>query len=108
MSKATKLAAILGLAGALAGLPSLMAQDRDDRVDRDDAGVREAIRYERAKQAAADRQARIESGQERGDRDRDRDSVDRAATEPRARTRVRRPAAPAPRKDGQPQRNPRQ
>jgi hypothetical protein len=48
---------ILGLAGAMAWLPSLSAQQKDP----DEAGVAEAIRYERAKQAAADRQARIEA-----------------------------------------------
>ena len=55
--RSMRLALIVGLAGALVGLPSLTAAHRDP----DAAGVAEAIRFERAKQAAADRQARIEA-----------------------------------------------
>ena len=52
-----RFALILGMAGALAGLPCLAQTQRDP----DAAGVAEAIRFEKAKQAAADRQARIEA-----------------------------------------------
>ena len=51
MLKPSKIALILGLAGALAGLRSLAAQQKDP----DASGVAEAIRFEKAKQAAADR-----------------------------------------------------
>ncbi|MGA2578299.1 MAG: hypothetical protein ABSH24_19960 [Bryobacteraceae bacterium] len=74
MFKSSRFALILGLAGAMAWLPSLSAQQKDP----DEAGVAEAIRYERAKQAAADRQARIEEGRERGEK-----SADRSVSEPR-------------------------
>jgi hypothetical protein len=56
MFRTTKLALILGLAGAMAALPSPTAEQKDP----DAAGVAEASRFEKAKQAAADRQARIE------------------------------------------------
>lgn len=76
MSKLSKVALILGLAGGLASLPSVSAQQRDDRNEgRDEGGVAGAIRYERAKEAAAERQARMEEGRDRGGRD--RDSADR-------------------------------
>jgi hypothetical protein len=74
MFKPNRFALILGLAGAMAGLSSLTAEQRDP----DAAGVAEAVRYEKAKQAAADRQARIE-----GTRERPSDSADRMASEPR-------------------------
>ncbi len=74
MLKASKIALILGLAGATAGLPSLMAQQD---AGRDEGGVAGAVRYEKAKQAAAERQARIEEGRAHGTRD--RDSADRMA-----------------------------
>ena len=73
MIKPNKFALILGLAGAMAGLPSLTAQQKDP----DAAGVAEAIRFEKAKQAAADRQARIEEARTRGEK-----SADRAAAAP--------------------------
>jgi hypothetical protein len=59
--KPSKLALFLGLAGAMAGLPSLIAAPKDPDV----AGVADAIRFEKAKQAAADRQARIEEARAR-------------------------------------------
>jgi hypothetical protein len=59
-----RFALILGLAGALAGLPTLALAEKDP----DAAGVAEAIRYEKAKQAAADRQERIEAQRARGSR----------------------------------------
>jgi hypothetical protein len=68
MFKRSRFALILGLAGAMAGLPSLAAQQKDP----DAAGVAEAIRFEKAKQAAADRQARIEEARERGEKFADR------------------------------------
>lgn len=61
MFKSSRFALILGLAGALAGLPCMAAAEKDP----DAAGVAEAIRYEKAKQAAADRQARIEEASAR-------------------------------------------
>jgi hypothetical protein len=64
MFKPSKFALILGLAGAMAGLPCLAAAQQDP--DADAAAVAEAIRYEKAKQAAADRQLRIEEGREHG------------------------------------------
>ncbi len=70
MFKASRCALILGLAGAMAGLPAMLADDRDR--DQDNSGVAEAIRYEKAKQAAADRQERIEEARERGQINADR------------------------------------
>ena len=61
MFKPSRFALILGLAGAMAGLPCLAAAQQDS----DAAAVAEAIRYEKAKQAAADRQIRIDEGRER-------------------------------------------
>jgi len=84
MSRANKLALILGLAGAMAGLPCLAAAQKDP----DAAGVAEAIRFERAKQAAADRQARIEGGRARGEK-----SADRSASESKPKTRTLKTAA---------------
>jgi hypothetical protein len=68
---------ILGLASALAGLPSLTAAQKDP----DAAGVAEAIRFEKAKQAAADRQARTEAAHERAS-----NSADRMAPEAKSKT----------------------
>jgi hypothetical protein len=62
MFKPSKLALILGLAGAMVGLPCLAAAQQDP----DAAAVAEAIRFEKAKQAAADRQLRIDEGRENG------------------------------------------
>ena len=76
MLRSSRLALILGFAGALATLPSLSAQK-----DQEEGGVQEAIRFEKAKQAAADRQARIEEARVNGSQ-----SADRAATEPNAKT----------------------
>ncbi|MGC9945930.1 MAG: hypothetical protein ABSF64_06120 [Bryobacteraceae bacterium] len=83
MLRHSKLALILGLAGALAGLPSLTAAEKDP----DAAGVAEAIRFEKAKQAAADRQARIEEAHERAQ------SADRAVSEPQGKPRAVKSAA---------------
>jgi hypothetical protein len=74
-----RFALILGLAGALAGLPSLSAAQKDQ----DQAGVAEAIRFERAKQAAADRQARIEEARARAE-----NSSDRWANESKLKTKT--------------------
>ena len=62
MLTSNRLAIIAGLASAMAGLPPLNAQDRD----RDEGNVQEAIRFEKAKEAAAERQQRIEDQQGRG------------------------------------------
>lgn len=78
MLKLSRLALILGLAGATAGLQSLSAQ----QVGEDEGGVAGAIRFEKAKQAAADRQARIEARRER-----DSHSADRMAPEAQRKTR---------------------
>lgn len=59
MLPSSRFAMILGLAGALAALPSLTATEKSD------TGVAEAVRFEKAKQAAADRQARIEESRDR-------------------------------------------
>jgi hypothetical protein len=64
MLKPSKFVLILGLTGAIAGLPCLAAAQKDP----DAAGVGEAIRFEKAKQAAADRQARIEEARTRGEK----------------------------------------
>ena len=48
MTKLSKVALILGLAGGLAGVSSLSAQRKDD--GQDEGGVAGAIRYEKAKQ----------------------------------------------------------
>jgi hypothetical protein len=85
MSKLSKAALILGLAGGLAGLPSLTAQQTEGR---DEGGVAGAIRYEKAKQAAADRQARIEEGREHA-----ANSADRMAPEGKSKTKAPRTAA---------------
>jgi len=92
MLKPSKIALILGLAGALAGLRSLAAQQKDP----DAAGVAEAIRFEKAKQAAADRQARIEAAHERATT-----SADRMAPEPKKTKATR--TTPAARKTPPPQ-----
>ena len=84
MLKPSKVALILGLASGLAGLPSLTATQKDP----DAAGVAEAIRFEKAKQAAADRQARIEAARERAS-----NSADRMAPEQKGKTKANRTAA---------------
>jgi len=75
MLRPSKLALVLGLAGCLTGLQSVAMAQKDP----DAAGVAEAIRFEKAKQAAADRQARIEEAHARGER-----STDRSAAEPKS------------------------
>jgi hypothetical protein len=50
---------IAGMAGSMAWMPSLMAQEKD-RDQHDQGSVQEAIRFEKAKEAAAERQERIE------------------------------------------------
>jgi hypothetical protein len=78
-----KFACMVGLAGALGVLPSLAVaqKDRDDRT-----GVAEAVRFERAKQAAADRQARVEA---RGAESRSADRIaDRERPETRRKSKV--------------------
>jgi hypothetical protein len=55
MLKPSNIAVILGLAGSLSGLPCLSAQNNADA-----AGVAEAIRFQKAEDAAAARQARID------------------------------------------------
>jgi hypothetical protein len=79
MFKPSRFALILGLAGAMAGLPCLAAAQKDP----DAAGVAEAIRYEKAKQAAADRQARIEEASAHGAK-----AADRPATEVKTKTKT--------------------
>lgn len=76
---------ILGLGGGL------LAQSSPAPTQKNDPGVQEAIRFERAKQAAADRQARIEEAQ---------NGADRMATRPqtRVRTTQKRKADSAPAK----------
>ena len=71
MFKSSRFALILGLAGAMAGLPSLTAQN-----DSDAAGVAAAMRFQKAEDAAAARQARIEAG-----RKGEANSADRMATQ---------------------------
>ena len=88
-----RLVLFLGLTGAIAGLPCLAAAQKDP----DAAGVAEAIRFEKAKQAAGDRQARIEEARTRGEK-----SEDRAAPESKPKARTLKTAAiqktpPAPR-----------
>jgi hypothetical protein len=85
MLKPSKIALILGLAGALAGLPSLAAQQDEGR---DEGGAAGAIRFEKAKQAAADRQARIEEAREPS-----ANSADRMAPEPKSKTKAAKSAA---------------
>ena len=71
---------MIGMAGALAALPSVAAAQKDP----DAAGVAEAIRFERAKQAAADRQARIEEAKEHQAK-----RAERANTETKKKARVK-------------------
>ncbi len=71
-----RLTVITGLAAALVALPGLTAQQRSE----DESGVQEAIRFEKAKQAAADRQARIEEG-----RSAESNSADRSVETPKPR-----------------------
>ena len=97
MTKLSKVALILGLAGGLAGVSSLSAQRKDD--GQDEGGVAGAIRYEKAKQAAADRQDRMESARDRGAGD--RDSADRMAPRKDAR-----PPSATPRRVPPPDRKP--
>ncbi len=84
MSRFTRFALIVGMAGGMVALPSYAASKKDP----DAAGVAEAIRFERAKQAAADRQARIEAGRGRGDQ-----SADRMTSETRAKRKNTKSAA---------------
>ena len=56
MLKPGNVALILGLAGVLGGVPCLTAQN-----DSDPAGVAAAVRFQKAEDAAAARQARIEA-----------------------------------------------
>jgi len=79
MFKPGRFALILGLAGAMAALPSLASAQKDP----DAAGVAEAIRFEKAKQAAADRQARIEAARAGGE-----NSADRSVSESKTKTRT--------------------
>src|ERR1700739_806869 len=68
----SRMALILGLAGAMAGLPSLAVAQKNSSGE---AGVQEAIRSQKAEDAAAARQARIEEAKARG-----QNSADRAVT----------------------------
>jgi hypothetical protein len=76
---------VVGMAGAMAWGPTLIAQEKD-RDMRDQGSVQEAIRFEKAKQAAAERQERIDAGEARADRQ-------RVSTPKRADTAARKPAA---------------
>jgi sRNA-binding protein len=87
MFRTTKLALIIGLAGAMAALPSLTAEQKDP----DAAGVAEAIRFEKAKQAAADRQARTEEERARAE----------TKTKPRTVKSASAQKAPAPQRNSQ-------
>jgi hypothetical protein len=89
-----RLALILGLAAGFASLPALAGQK-----DPDAAGVQEAIRFEKAKQAAADRQARIEAHAQEAN------TADRMVTDSKAKTKTVHRAATA-RKSPMPQSNP--
>lgn len=80
-----RLALILGLAGAMAGLPSLAVAQKNSG---DEAGVQEAIRFQKAEDAAAARQARIEEAKARGE-----NSADRAATQTKKKSARQTPAA---------------
>ena len=84
MFKPIRFALILGLTGAVAGLPYLAAAEKDS----DRAAVAEAIRFERAKQAAADRQLRME-----GSRPRPEQSADRSVSESKSKARTAKSAA---------------
>jgi hypothetical protein len=98
MWKPTKIVLILAIAGALEGLPSLTAgQQAAAQKDPDAAGVAEAIRFQKAEQAAADRQARIEEAREHG-----ANSADRMAPQPKKPVKATRPAS-ASRKTPPPQ-----
>lgn len=77
MFKSSRLALILGLAGALAGLPSVMVAQQETKDS--EAGVAEAIRFQKAEDAAAARQAGIEAARKGGS-----NSADRMASEPSA------------------------
>jgi hypothetical protein len=100
MWKPTKTALILGIAGALAGLPPLTAaQQAAAQKDPDAAGVAEAIRFQKAEQAAADRQARIEEAREHAS-----NSADRMASQPKRPAKATRVAS-ASRKTPPPQPN---
>jgi hypothetical protein len=84
MLRPNRFAAILGLAGAMAMLPSLSAQQPESsaRKDPDASGIAEAIRFHRAEDAAAARQARIEAGRDRGVRSPDRAAAPEVKTRP--------------------------
>ena len=85
---------IFALTGALAGLAPLAEAQKDP----DQAGVAEAIRFERAKQAAADRQAHIEAAQARGAK-----SEEKAAATPKTKTKTVRTASASGKRTHQPQ-----
>ncbi len=78
-----KLALAVVMAGAVTALPSWSQGQQKKQTE--DEGVREAIRFERMKQAAADRQARIEA--RRGSADRAAGSQTQSAAKRSAKTR---------------------
>jgi hypothetical protein len=90
MRSLTSLMITLGLTGAAVMLPAVAAAQQDE----DQAGVQEAIRYEKAKQAAADRQERIEAAKEKGMNAADRAEEPRSKPAP---TVKKKPASTAPR-----------
>jgi len=57
---------LAAMTGAMVWTPFLMAQEKDrERHAEGEGSVQEAIRFEKAKQAAAERQERIEEAQAR-------------------------------------------
>ncbi|MGO4881534.1 MAG: hypothetical protein ACLP59_12010 [Bryobacteraceae bacterium] len=71
MLRSSRLAMILGLAAAMAG-PSITLAQKDQDRDQDAKGIAEAIRFQKAEDAAAARQARIEAARARGENSADR------------------------------------
>ncbi|MFN7992355.1 MAG: hypothetical protein U0Q18_02055 [Bryobacteraceae bacterium] len=80
---------VIGVTGLLVGFSCFASPQRD----RDDEGVREAIRFEKAKQAAAERQARIEDGRERRENTRERSRTVRAVSREKDPSRTRQGSA---------------
>jgi hypothetical protein len=92
MRMLSSLVVTLGLAGAMAALPAVAAAQQDD----DQEGVQEAIRFEKDKQAAADRQARIEAARDRQANSADRMIEPQPKTAPAAKRKPAAKTAPSP------------
>jgi hypothetical protein len=84
---------IAGMAGSMTWVPSLVAQDKD-RDQHDQGSVQEAIRFEKAKEAAGERQERIEEANAGKQHQQKASTVRRADAQTRKHGTAERTAAP--------------